>query len=188
MKNSISIFAVLGLTSFLLFNCGNNNTCTEEKARIIKEYKDSLAAAEKAKQDSIENSIPDIKVNIYARTDVGYDSEGYALEMGKLVLIEGFQEKKDYQLSGYDYIEKIEITGKSDDITLQFYNGKSNKIVHEEKAISLNGTKTYTASDPQANKNIYHQEWLNTNLEPLIIKVIFKDKNIFEGRINPSEK
>ena len=99
-----------------------------------------------------------------------------------------FQEKKEYQLNGYDYIEKIEIVGQSDDMTLQFINGKSNKIVHEEKAITLNGTMTYTTSDPAGEKHKYYQEWLNSKFDALIVKVSYNDKGIFEGKINPSKQ
>ena len=188
MKKVMTIFAAIVFASFFLLSCGNSKPSPEEKAKIIKEYKDSIALAEKAKQDSIDNLIPDVKVNIFVRTNVGYDSEGWPVEMGKVVLVKDFQEKKQYQLNGYDYIEKIEIVGQSDDMTLQFINGKSNKIVYEEKNISLNGTKTYTTSDPQAEKHKYYQKWLNTKWDALIIKVLYKDKSIFEGKINPSKQ
>jgi uncharacterized protein YlzI (FlbEa/FlbD family) len=180
----------LGVTIFaclFLISCGSSPS-PEEKAKIIKEYQDSISLVEKAKQDSINSLIPEIKVNIYVRTDVFYDSEGWPVEMGKVVLVKDFQDKKEYQLNGSDYIEKIEIVGQSDDMTLQFINGKSNKIVHEEKAISLNGAKTYTTSDPQAEKHKYYQEWLNTKWDALVIKVIYKDKSIFEGKISPSKQ
>jgi len=189
MKKIMTIFGALLFASFFLLSCGNNNPSPEDKAQIIKEYQDSIALVEKAKQDSINALIPDIKVNIYVRTGVYYDSEGWPVEMGKVVLVKDFQEKKEYQLKGYDYIEKIEIVGQSDDMTLQFINGKSNKIVHEEKAVSLNGTKTYTTSDPQEQKHKYYQEWLKpTKWDALIIKVAYKDKSIFEGKVNPSKE
>jgi hypothetical protein len=73
-------------------------------------------------------------------------------------------------------------------MTLQFINGKNNKIVNEEKAISLNGTKTYTTSDPAGEKHKYYQEWLNTKWDALIIKVLYKDRGIFKGKINPSKQ
>lgn len=187
MKKIMPIFGVILIASFFLLSCGNNNPSSEDKAKIIKEYQDSIAVVEKAKQDSINSLIPEIKVNIYVRTDVGYDYEGYPIEMGKVVLVKDFQEKKEYQLNGYDYIEKIEIVGQSDDITLQFINGKSKKVVLEEKVISLNGTKTYTSSDPKGEKHKYYQEWLlNTKWDGLVIKVAYKDKSIFEGKFNPS--
>ena len=46
----VAIFAYL-----FLISCGSS-TSQEEKAKIIKEYKDSIALVEKAKQDSIANS------------------------------------------------------------------------------------------------------------------------------------
>ena len=180
----------LGATIFtflFLISCGSGPS-PEDKAKIIKEYQDSIALVEKAKQDSINSLIPEIKVNIYVRTDVGYDSEGWPVEMGKVVLVKDFQYKKEYKLNGYDYIENIEIVGQSGDMTLQFIDGKSNKIVHEEKAISLNGAKTYTTSDPLGNKDKYYQEWFNTKFDGLIIKVIYKDKSIFEGKVSPSKE
>jgi hypothetical protein len=189
MKKIMTIFGALLFASFFLLSCGNNNPSPEDKAQIIKEYQDSIALVEKAKQDSINALIPDIKVNIYVRTGVFYDDEGWKVEMGKVVLVKDFQEKKEYQLKGnYDYIEKIKIVGQSDDMTLQFINGKNNKIVHEEKAVSLNGTKTYTTIDPfwDDQKDKYYQEWMRGLANgALIIKVAYKDKSIFEGKINP---
>jgi hypothetical protein len=185
--NKIFVIATTLSASLLLLSCGNNSLSQEEKDRKIKEQQDSLALVEKAKQDSINAAVPDVKVNIYARKDVGYDSEGYPVEMGKVVAIKDFQEKKEYQLKGGDYIEKIEISGQSADMTLQFFAGNSNKLMHEEKAISLNGTKTYTTYNPLAEKDKYFQEWLYTNRDGLIIKVLYKDKGIFEGKINPAK-
>ena len=192
MKIKMIFLGVILFASCFLLGCGNSNPSQEDKAKIIQEYQDSITLVEKAKLDSINSLIPDIKVNIYVRTDVGYDSEGWPVETGKVVLVQDFQEKKEYQCNGsygFDYIEKIEIVGQSNDITLQFINGKSNKIMHEEKAILLNGTKTYTTYDPLGEKNKYYQEWLlKPKWDGLIIKVSYKDKNIFEGKINPSNR
>ena len=47
---------VLVLGTFFLLSCGNGSSSPEEKAKIIKAYEDSLAMADKAKQDSIVNS------------------------------------------------------------------------------------------------------------------------------------
>lgn len=187
MKKILTIFGAILFASLFLLSCGNTNPSPEDKAKIIKEYQDSVVLAEKAKQDSIDQLMPDVKVTIYVRTGVGYDSEGWPVEMGQVVLIKDFQEKKEYQLNGYDYIEKVEIEGQTDDITLQFINGKNNKTLHQEKAITLNGIKTYTTSDPKGEKHKYYQEWLETRWDALIIKVNYKDKNIFEGKINPSK-
>ena len=188
MKKIIIYFGAIVFVSCFLLGCGNSNPSQEEKAKIVKEYQDSIALVEKAKKDSINSLIPDVKVNIYVRTDVLYDSEGWPVEMGKVVLVKDFQEKKQYQLNGYDYIEKIEVVGQSNDMTLQFLNGENNKILHEEKAVSLNGTKTYTTSDPAGDKHKYYKEWLNTRWDTLIIKVLYKDKSIFEGKVNPLKK
>ena len=129
-----------------------------------------------------------LEVNIYVRTDVSYDSEGWPVEMGKVDLVTDFQQKKEYQLNGYDYIEKVEIVGPSDDITMQFINEKNNAILYEEKSSLLVGTRTFTTSNPKAEKDQYYQEWLNTKFEPLIIRISNKDKIIFEGKINPSKQ
>lgn len=53
MKKIMTIFGALLLASFFLLSCGNTNPSAEDKAKIIKEYNDSLALVEKAKQDSI---------------------------------------------------------------------------------------------------------------------------------------
>ena len=186
------IFGVILIASLFILACGNSNTSSEDKAKIIKEYQDSIAFVEKAKQDSINSLTPEIKVNVYIRKGIFYDDEGWPVESGKVVLINDFQEKKEYQLNpqnGYDdRIEKIEIIGQSDDITLQFINGESKKIVHEEKAISINGSKTYSNSDPFGQEQIYYQKWLKDSDYNLIIKVSYRNKNIFEGKINPSKQ
>lgn len=185
MIKQINIFIASSI--FLLLSC-NGGISSKEKDRIIKEYNDSIALAERGKEDSIRYLVPDIKVNIFVRTEVGYDSEGWPLEMGRLDLVKDFQTKKEYQLKGYDYIEKIEIVGKSNDVTLQFINGNSQRILHEERAITLNGTKKYTSSDPMAEKDKYYQDWLVTKWDPLIIKIAYKNESVFEGKISPSKK
>jgi PBP1b-binding outer membrane lipoprotein LpoB len=188
MKKVMKIFGAILFVSIFLQSCGNSNPNQDDEAKKNNEQQNTIALLEKAKQDSINSLIPEIKVSIYVRTDVGYDSDGYPIEMGKVVLVKDFQEKKEYQLNGYDYIEKIEIVGQSNDMTLQFINGKNNKIVNEEKAILLNGTKTYTTSDPAGEKHKYYQEWLNTKWDALIIKVLYKDRGIFEGKINSAKQ
>jgi PBP1b-binding outer membrane lipoprotein LpoB len=179
---SVAIFTCLFLTS-----CGSSPS-PEEQAQVLKAQQDSIARVEKAKQDSIDSIMPEINVNIYARTDVFYDSEGWPVEMGKVALVKDFQDTKEHQLNGDEYIEKIEIVGQSDDMSFQFSSGKSNKILHEEKAISLKGAKTYTTYDPTGQKQKHFQEWMTANGEPLVIKVLYKDKTIFEGKISPAKQ
>ena len=53
MKKIMTIFGALLFASFFFLSCGNTNPSAEDKAKIIKEYNDSLALVEKAKQDSI---------------------------------------------------------------------------------------------------------------------------------------
>ncbi len=185
-KKVMTMFGALIFASFFLIGCGSGPS-PKEKAEIIKEYNDSIALVERLKQDSINSILPEIKVSIFVRTDVVYDSEGWPVEMGRVALVKDFQAKNEYHLQGYDYVEKIEIVGQSDDITLQFVNEKSNKIVHEEKAISLNAIKTYTTSDPTGTKHKDYQDWLNTKWDGLIIKVLHKDRFVFEGKILPAK-
>jgi hypothetical protein len=187
MKKLMTIFGAIIFASFFLICCRNGPN-PEEKAKIIKEYNDSVALAEKAKQDSINAILPAIKVRIFERTNVLYDSEGWPVEMGRVIIVKDFQEKKVYQLKGYDYIEKIEIEGQSENITLQFLNAKNNKIIHEEKEILINGIKKYTWSDPKGGKYKNYQEWLKiTKWDELIIKVFHKDHLVFEGKIFPAK-
>jgi hypothetical protein len=190
MKNLLIIITLFSVTFMSLFlqSCADNTSKTEDKAKIIKDYQDSIDKAEKAKQDSIDAIIPEIKASIYARTNVFYDSEGWPVEMGTLTLIKDFQEKKEYKLKGYDYIEKIEISGESDDITLQFSSAKNDKIIFEEKGITLKGTKTFTSANPRGEKQKNHQDWLISTPDGLKIKVLYKEKVIFEGKITYSEK
>jgi hypothetical protein len=183
----IMLFVIASLyASCFVLGYGNGNTGQDYNDKLINNFNDSLAFGEKAKQDLINSLMPEVKVNIYVRTEVGYDSEGWPIEMGKVVLIKDFQDKKEYQCNGTDYIEKIEIIGQLNDITLQFINRNSNKVVHEEKAIILNDMKTYTTTDPLGEKDNYFQEWLSeTRWDGLVIKVAYKDKSVFEGKIIP---
>jgi PBP1b-binding outer membrane lipoprotein LpoB len=186
MKKLMTTLSGTAFACLFLISCGSSPS-PEEKALIEKAKQDSIARVETAKQDSINAIMPEINVNIYARTDVFYDSEGWPVEMGKVSLVKDFQNKKEHQLNGNEYIEKIEIVGQSEEMTLQFINGKSNKMLHEEKAISLNGSKTFTTTDPAGEKQKHYQEWLTGNGEALVIKVLYKDKTVFEGKINPSK-
>ena len=164
MKKVLSIVAIAA-TSAVFVACGPSK---EEMEKREQAKQDSIASVEKAKQDSIDAIIPEIKASIYARTNVFYDSEGWPVEMGTLTLIKDFQEKKEYKLKGYDYIEKIEISGESDDITLQFSSAKNDKIIFEEKGITLKGTKTFTSANPRGEKQKNHQiQFLRSN------KIIF---------------
>lgn len=174
------VFATL-----LLISCTNN---VKQQKRDQSEHELNMPAYIEKESKENQDSIFNIKVNIYVRTDVVYDSDGWSVDMGRLVLIKDFQEKKEYQLKGYDFIEKIEIIGREDNISLVFISKSTNKLVHEENGISLQGTKTYTTSDPQAKKNEHYQEWLNTKRDGLIIKVLYKDNNIFEGVIFPANQ
>ena len=122
-----------------------------------------------------------ITVNIFERSGVFYDDEGWPVGFGKLKLINNFQERKIHQLEGYNYIEKIEIVGQSKDITLQFLDAISNKIFHEEKSISLKGTKTYTSSNPAGQKDENFKKWVAN--DGLIIKVFQGKELIFNGKI-----
>lgn len=182
---AIRLLVLSFILTFFLIGCGGGQVSPEEKERILREYKDSVAQAEKARQDSIDAIVPDIKVRVFKRTGIVYDSEGWPVEMGTVKPISDFQEKKECQLSGYDYIQKIEVEGQSDHITIQFLNAKTNAVMHEEKDITLSGTKTYTSSNPDASKDKYHLEKL-VSYDGIIIKVLYKEKAIFDGRVSPS--
>lgn len=188
MKKIIIYFGVVLFASCFIISCGNSSPSQADKDKIIKEYQDSIALAEKAKQDSINTFVPDIKVNLFVIKDIYYDSEGWPVEAGKIQLIKDFQKKKEYKYDVrngyYQHLEKLEIVGKSENITLQFINGESNKIVHEEKVISINGTKTYSNSDVFGQEQQHYQQWLRDNGHNLIIKVTYKNKVIFEGKIS----
>ena len=160
-----------------------NIILTKYISKSLLEQKDESSILPK-ENDILKNTKSNTKitVNIFERSGVFFDEEGWPVELGKLKLINNFQERKIYQLEGYNYIEKIEIVGQSKDITLQFLDAISNKIVHEEKSISLNGTKTYTSTDPAGNKDENYKKWLVK--DGLIIKVIQGKELIFNGKIN----
>ena len=181
MKKSKTIFGAILFASFILTGCGNNNPKPDEKNRIIKEYKDSIALVEKSKQDSIDAIVPEVKVRIYERTGISYDSEGWAVSAGTVKEVKDFQITKNYKArKEYDYIQRVEIEGQSKDITIQFLDG-NNKIVHNENSIELNGIKKYTTSNPNAEKDRYYLEAL---YKIDCIKIMFKGKVLFEGKTN----
>ena len=64
MKKIMTIIGAMLFATFFLISCGSNSS-SNEKAEIIKEYKDSIALVEKANQDSIVNSdFKDEKIKI----------------------------------------------------------------------------------------------------------------------------
>ena len=160
-----------------------NIILTKYISKSLLEQNDESSIVSK-ENDILKNTTSNTKitVNIFERSGVFFDEEGWPIELGKLKLINNFQEKKIYQLEGYNYIEKIEIVGQSKDITLQFSDAISNKIIHEEKSISLNGTKTYTSTDPAGNKDENYTKWLAK--DGLIIKVFQGKELVFNGKIN----
>ena len=186
--NKIIIFLIIISTLLSCKESKLENSSENNKKEIIKQYKDSIALVTKLKKDSIAKLIPYIKIDIYVRKDVTYDSEGWPVEMGKIVKVSGFQEKKEYQSNGYNYVEKIVIKGNSDEISLLFINENNNKILHEEKDISLNGSKIFTTTNPAAEKQKFYCEWMDTRFKTILIKITYKDKNIFVGKIIPSPK
>jgi hypothetical protein len=161
----------------------SNTILTKYVSKSLLEQKDEISILPK-ENDILKNTTSNTKitVNIFERSGVFFDEEGWPVELGKLKLINNFQEKNIYQLEGYNYIEKIEIFGQSKDITLQFLDAIGNKIVHEEKSISLNGTKTYTSTDPAGNKDENYKKWLVK--DGLIIKVFQGKELVFNGKIN----
>jgi len=187
----IGIFIVIG--SSILFLISNNNDLPNDfygEWSENEQLRDTLRQLneEKIKQDPINSLMPDFLVNLYIRKNIFYDSEGWPVEPGQVVLIKDFQKKKEYKLensNGYfKRIEKIEIIGKSGNITLHFINGESNKIVHVEKMNQELWVKTYSNSDPYGNRDQDFQEWLWNNDYNLIIKVAYKEKYVFEGKIS----
>lgn len=92
--NKIIIFLIIISTLLSCKESKLENSSENNKKEIIKQYKDSIALVTKLKKDSIAKLIPDIKIDIYVRKDVTYDSEGWPVEMGKIVKVSGFQEKK----------------------------------------------------------------------------------------------
>jgi hypothetical protein len=67
MKKIMTIIGAMLFATFFLISCGSNSS-SNEKAEIIKEYKDSIALEEKAKQVSIVNSdLKDEKIEIHPK-------------------------------------------------------------------------------------------------------------------------
>jgi hypothetical protein len=141
---------------------------------------DSIIIPKVDKQSDVSSKI---KINIWERKGVSFDQEGFPIEIGNLALVQNFQNSGSYLLKRNNYIEKIEISGQSDDVTLLFINPVNKKIIHQEKNISLNGNIIFSSTDPAGNRNGNYQKWLNNNRNRIMIRIFSKSKIVFEGEI-----
>jgi len=130
------------------------------------------------------NKTPKINVRIFERVGIFYDSEGWPVDEGVLKEVIGFDKSRNYRKSSeYDYIEKIRIEGKSEDLKIQVRNSQ-NESVFEKSGIVLNDSIVYTSSDPTGQEGKNFQKWMETRFELLTIKIFYKEKILFEGIID----
>ncbi|MFM7710577.1 MAG: hypothetical protein ACKO5C_06640 [Ferruginibacter sp.] len=171
----------LSFVLFFLISACSESDHTSPKERN-KATADTVTSVDDAVSAPDTNQIvyPDITVLAYERTDILYDTEGWPVEPGTVRVIKDFQKNKVYRLKkASDYLQKLEISGQSEQITIQFFDGDRNRL-HEEKNITLNGKKIYTSSDPFGHHNAGYQEWMHGTIA---IKILFKEAVIFEGLI-----
>jgi hypothetical protein len=127
------------LLFFLMSACSDSNhTSSNEKNKPAGDTVTSVDDNRSA-PDTSQIVYPDITVLAYERTNIFYDTEGWPVEPGTVRVIKDFQKNKVYRLKkDWDYLQKIEISGASDQITIQFFDGERNRV-HEEKNITLAG-------------------------------------------------
>lgn len=132
-----------------------------------------------------ESAIPEIR--IFERINVGYDSEGWPVELGEMKEVQKFQESKNHSLNKYDYIEKIEISGNFIDAKIRFINVETGSIVKELNNINSNQTIEFIGPNPDPELDLEYEEWLlNAKWHSLKIELINDQKLVFEGLISNS--
>lgn len=138
----------------------------------------------KSNKISFFEKIPKINVRIFERTGIVYDSEGWPYDQGVVKEVKGFNESKSYKKnSESDYIEKIRIDGKTENLNIQVLNSK-NAVIFEQSNIILNDSLVFASSDATGQQGRNFQKWMEARSEILKITISYKDKPIFQGIID----
>ena len=188
MKKQFLSIALISFLSLCIISCGsdstdNTNQTSDNTEPNSKTEDDSKLLAQKATEDSINEILKNIKVRIYIRTGVYYDSDGFAMDEGRLKEDKGFSETKEYQLKGMDELEKIVVEGNCDKISIICLEG--DKELYNSKEITLDVKKTFKGSGPNGGSGL---NWLyaGNRSNDFKIKVLYKnERNVFEGIIHP---
>ena len=181
MKNQFLSIALISFLSLCVTSCGsdssdNTNQTTENTEPNSKAEDDSKLLAQKATEDSINEVLKNINVKIYIRTGVYYESDGFAIDEGRLKEIKDFSEKKEFKIKGDDRLEKIVVEGNCNKISIICLAGDTE--VYNSKEITLKGKKTFKGSGPNGGNGL---QWLNQVGK---IKVVYNnERTVFEGII-----
>ena len=180
MKKQFLSIALISFLSLCIISCGsdstdNTNQTTDNTESNSKTEDDSKLLAQKATEDSINEILKNIKVRVYIRTGVYYDSDGFAVDEGRLKEEKNFSETKEFKIKGeYDQLEKIVVEGNCNKISIICLAG--DKEVYNSKEITLKGKKTFKGSGPNGGNGL---QWLSRVDK---IKVIYNnERTVFEG-------
>lgn len=132
-----------------------------------------------------ENKSTEIEVKIFERVDIGYDYEGYPIELGEMKEIKNFKEAKVHQLDKYDYIEKIQLSGSFINAKIRFINTETGCIVKELNNLNSETSIELIGPNPNPELDIKYEEWmLNAKWHSLTIEIINDQRLVFEGLIS----
>ena len=204
-KQVIVVLIALGLiiaSIFLYFNFKEKSCWNEAKilnsskgyskyltdypnGKYVKEANDSISLIQKKENP--------LMVRIFARTGIFYNSEGWPVEPGKVDEVKGYNELKTYKKKGtYDYIQRIQFDGISDNISIQIEN-IDNKLIFSNNNFMLKNDVVYSAhgfnSSGAIEQDKNYQKWMSDNRNGLLkIKVLYKNKLLFNGTIDQRDQ
>lgn len=177
--------------SLFLYSCGEASSDEVTKnddinaAKLEQQKQDSLRLVQ-AYEDSITAVLNSIRVQIFVRSGVQYDMDGFALDEGRLKEIKDFQSSKEHQITGYDDLEKIVVSGKSDKITIICSEGDDE--LYNSNEITLDGAKSFKGSGPNGGNGLKWVYAMNRQKD-FNIKILYdKDRIVFEGKIHPARR
>lgn len=169
MKNLIIQFGLILMGVLTMESCEQKNLSNNENPNPIN-----------SEQNSTE-----IEVKIFERINIGYDSEGWPIELGEMKEVKNFQEVKTHELNKYDYIEKIQLSGNFINAKIRFINTEKGCIVNELSNLNSKTPIEFIGPNPNPELDIKYDEWmLNAKWHSLTIEVINDQKVVFEGFIS----
>jgi len=121
-----------------------------------------------------------IQIEIFERSGIGYDYEGFPIEEGEMIKLKDFQQNKFHELINYDYIEKIVIDGALKNAFVRIINLNNNCIIHEER--SVNSKLEFIGPSPS---NDSYPDWmLDVKFNSFKLEIINDNQLIFEGEVS----
>lgn len=181
MKKIKMLLLLIPMGFFACNNSQSENLKTEKADKIEQEE----IVPEETVPEKIVEEMPVVKVQLFQRTDVFYDSEGYPVEEGIVSEVKGFNDTKKFKKKKeYEFVERIVVNGNSENITIEISN-KANGIFFKKENIKLNGKISFGSSTPLSEEPKDYDEKINwTRFELNTLKVFYKDNLLFEGVID----